>query len=58
MVKANEDCKVGVFCPMFYLDGKRFTGPEGHAYLRDECGFSNAEAVAYLCLLSSLQETS
>lgn len=52
MVTNNEDCKVGF--SIFYLDGKRMRGFDGHAYLVDECGFSNEEAVQYLCLLSAL----
>lgn len=36
----------------FLLDGKEFIGFDAHAYLRDECGFTNREAVQFLCSLS------
>jgi hypothetical protein len=43
----------GGFSAVFYLDDKQFVGMDAQRYLRDECGFTNAEAVSYLVSLSA-----
>jgi hypothetical protein len=55
MIALGQDCRVdtGDLTSVFYLDDKRFIGMDAQRYLRDECGFTNAEAVSYLVSLSA-----
>lgn len=53
MENGNKDERMGgVSSSTFVLDGKRFVGFDAHEYLRDECGFTDREAVQYLSSLA------
>ena len=59
MIAAGVDCKDSTLgFAVFSLNGKRFIGFEAQRYLREECGFSDTEAVQYLVLLSASEACS